>query len=147
MAGRIYFARLNEPPAAVGWLAIPDLPRHAALRETGAGDFLFAVCVDGDDPARRVIAAECALAGPPRLDESMQLHAGAPRLISPPRPFPLADAHRFLHDGTRGPADLAGADEGGKIDAALALSRAFLDPARRESVPKIVQFWRWLGRL
>ena len=142
MPGRIFFARvdaLGEPLASA--LTVPDAPRHEGLAEIAAGDFLLLVMADGPI---RVIAAQCDVAQPPARVAAHWQFSGRTRYFSPPKMLPLAAAHRFLHDGAHGPADLPGADEGEKIDAALNESRCVFDPKIRGSVPKIIQFWRWL---
>lgn len=142
MPGRIFFARVETLPVSLDEsLNIPDAPRHAALAELTAGDFLLLLTAAG---TARVIAAQCDVGQPPARLSGYWQFSGRTRQFSPPKLLPLAAAHRFLHDGVRGPADLPGADDGEKIDAALGASRCVFDPKIRGSVPKIVQFWRWL---
>ena len=142
MPGRIFFARVEGLPAFLeAVLTVADEARHAALAELSAGDFLLLLTADG---ASRCIAAQCDVDQPPVRVSGRWHCSGRIRYFTPPKVLPLAAAHRFLHDGARGPADLPGADDGEKIDAALRASRCVFDPKIRGTVPKIVQFWRWL---
>ena len=119
MAGRLYFARVTEAPSAGVPLRLPATPQHAALRRAEAGDFLFLVGKSADDPQQRAVLADLALSGPPVISpEALEL-PGILRVLQPTRKLPLATAHRFLHDGSNGPADFPGATDGEKIDAAL----------------------------
>lgn len=139
MAGRLYFARVDAPPDAAP-LRLPAGPRHAPLLGAGAGDFLILIAPNaaGD----RWVCGDLELDRTPAAEAEAIVLGG--RLTRRARPLSLAEAHRFLHDGSRGPADLPGGSEAEKIDAALATSDCRLDP-RRGQVPKIVQFWRWLN--
>jgi hypothetical protein len=147
MAGRIFFARSEPPATAAAPLRLPANPRHAGLRQAGAGDFLFLVSADALDPRLRAVTAELALDGSPASAAGHYELPGRLRLLRPPKPLPLANAHRFLHDGANGPADFPGETDGEKIDAALLYSGCFMDPNSKGSVPKIAQFWRWLNRV
>jgi hypothetical protein len=144
LAGRLYFARVDGIPAAAP-LKLPATPRHAALAQVGAGDFLFLIGSDAVDAGQRAVNAEIEFSGPPARSGETHEFSGRIRLLQPPRRLPLATAQRFLHDGTNGPADFPGESDGEKIDAALLYSGCFMDPKIKGSVPKIAHFWRWLG--
>jgi hypothetical protein len=145
MAGRLYFARVAEPPPPGASLKLPATPQHAALRRAEAGDFLFLIGKSGEDPLQRAVLSDLALTGPPVISADALEFPGALRVLQPARTLPLATAHRFLHDGSNGPADFPGDSDGEKIDAALLYSECFMDPNVKGSVPKIVHFWRWLN--
>ena len=124
---------------------MPAVPQHAALRRAEAGDFLFLIGKSEDDPYQRAVLADLALSGPPAITPEALEFPGALRVLQPARKLPLATAHRFLHDGSNGPADFPGNSDGEKIDAALLYSECFMDPNVKGAVPKIVHFWRWLN--
>ena len=145
MAGRLYFARVAAPPTIGGVLRLPATPQHAALRKAEAGDFLFLLGKAQDDPRQRAVLADLALSGPAGVTADGLEFPGALRILQPARLLPLATAHRFLHDGSNGPADFPGESDGEKIDAALLYSECFMDPGVKGTVPKIVHFWRWLN--
>ena len=145
MAGRLYFARVAAPPMAGGVLRLPATPQHAALRKAEAGDFLFLLGKAQDDPRQRTVLADLTLSGPAVIAFDALEFPGALRILQPARRLPLATAHRFLHDGSNGPADFPGESDGEKIDAALLYSECFMDPNVKGAVPKIVHFWRWLN--
>ena len=145
MAGRLFFARVASPPDERGVLRLPATPQHAGLRKAEAGDFLFLVGKAQEDPRQRTVLADLTLSGPVVVTADALEFPGGLRILQPARLLPLATAHRFLHDGSNGPADFPGESDGEKIDAALLYSECFMDPSVKGSVPKIVHFWRWLN--
>ena len=145
MGGRLYFARVAEPPPAGAPLKLPAVPQHAALRRAEAGDFLILIGKSSDNTQQRAALADLTISGQPVISTDAMEFPGALRVLQPARKLPLATAHRFLHDGTNGPADFPGATDGEKIDAALLYSECFMDPNVKGAVPKIVHFWRWLN--